>query len=294
MVLSLLSRHPESSFTLSEICHQLDLNVSTAHSLLNALTDARFLVRQPRTKRYSLGPELVRIGSAAANRHVRVTDAAREHIAALASELGRQCVASTVIGDEIVLLAKAGRPGVLGLTMDVGQRLAYLPPFGTVFAAWSDEETIRDWLGRIGELSPELTLSCLKALSAVRHHGYSVGLTIDAPLETRLWSTAKATRSAPRRRIDPVTTQSHELFEQVLLDEYFLTEFDPAEHYRVGNISAPVFDADGTVVLAVAVPYFSELLTGAEITDNARLLIDVAARVTATIQGSVPVEVAHE
>ena len=65
MVLSLLSRHPDASFTLSEICQRLDLNVSTAHSLLNALTAAEFLVRQPTTKRYSLGPELVRIGAAA-------------------------------------------------------------------------------------------------------------------------------------------------------------------------------------------------------------------------------------
>jgi len=30
MVLSLLSRHPDASFTLSEICQRLDLNVSTA------------------------------------------------------------------------------------------------------------------------------------------------------------------------------------------------------------------------------------------------------------------------
>jgi DNA-binding IclR family transcriptional regulator len=70
MVLSLLSRHPDASFTLSEICQRLDLNVSTAHSLLNALTAAEFLVRQPTTKRYSLGPELVRIGAAAASRPV--------------------------------------------------------------------------------------------------------------------------------------------------------------------------------------------------------------------------------
>ena len=51
MVLSMLSRHPDSSFTLSEICQRLDINVSTAHSLLNALTGAQFLVRHPGTKR---------------------------------------------------------------------------------------------------------------------------------------------------------------------------------------------------------------------------------------------------
>ena len=56
MVLSLLSRHPDASFTLSEICQRLDLNVSTAHSLLNALTAAQFLVRHPGTNGTRSGP----------------------------------------------------------------------------------------------------------------------------------------------------------------------------------------------------------------------------------------------
>src|ERR1700689_2817122 len=136
MVLSLLSRHPDASFTLSEICQRLDLNVSTAHSLLNALTAAQFLVRHPGTKRYSLGPELVRIGAAAASRQVTLTDHARERMRRLAEETWRQCRASRGMGGAMGTSAKAGSSGPLGVTMDIVIKIPLRPPFCTVFVAW--------------------------------------------------------------------------------------------------------------------------------------------------------------
>jgi len=279
MVLSLLSRHPDASFTLSEICQRLNLNVSTAHSLLNALTTSEFLVRQPATKRYSLGPELVRIGAAAANRQVTVTEHAREHMGRLAEAIGRQCVASTAMAGDIVIIAKAGSAGPLGLTMDVGARMPFLPPFGTVFAAWSDEKTIRNWLdGTITSDKPEMTQRCVDALSAVRAHGYSIGMAISDELSAQIWHTTGRPPAGTDR-------DSQHAFEQLILNEYLVEELQPKREYSVGNISAPVFGPDGSVVLAMAVPYFQETLTGRLIAEHARLLVAAADEVTKEIRG---------
>jgi DNA-binding IclR family transcriptional regulator len=278
MVLSLLSRHPDASFTLSEICQRLDLNVSTAHSLLNALTASQFLVRQPTTKRYSLGPELVRIGAAAASRQVTLTEHAREHMGRLAEAAGRQCVASVVMAGDIVIIAKAGSTGPLGMTMDVGARLPHRPPFGTVFVAWSDEASIRSWLDETFSHSAPVMRRCLDALSAVRSHGYSVGMSISAELTEQIWRPSAITWAETDQ-------QNRHAFEQLILNEYLVAELQADREYAIGNISAPVFGSDGRVVLALAFPYFNETLPGDVIAEHARLLVQAAGQVTREVRG---------
>ena len=279
MVLSLLSRHPDASFTLSEICQRLDLNVSTAHSLLNALTAAEFLVRQPTTKRYSLGPELVRIGAAAASRQVTLSEYARERMGRLAEASGRQCVASTILGGDIVIIAKAGNAGPLGVTMDIGARMPLRPPFGTVFVAWAGEPSIRSWLEETIPYSGPLMQQCLDALSAVRSQGYSVGMSISDELSQQIWRPSTVTWASTDK-------ESRHAFEQLILNEYLVAELRASQQYAIGNISAPVFGADGRVVIALAIPYFNETLAGSLIAEHARLLVQAAALVTREIRGA--------
>jgi DNA-binding IclR family transcriptional regulator len=278
MVLSLLSRHPDASFTLSEICQRLDLNVSTAHSLLNALTAAEFLVRQPTTKRYSLGPELVRIGAAAASRQVTLSEYARERMGRLAEASGRQCVASTILGGDIVIIAKAGNAGPLGVTMDIGARMPLRPPFGTVFVAWAGAPSIRSWLEETIPYSGPLMQQCLDALSAVRSQGYSVGMSISDELSEQIWRPSTVTWASTDR-------DSRLAFEQLILNEYLVAELRADLEYEIGNISAPVFGADGRVVIALAIPYFNETLPGSLIAEHARLLVQAAALVTRELRG---------
>jgi DNA-binding IclR family transcriptional regulator len=250
MVLSLLSRHPDASFTLSEICQRLDLNVSTAHSLLNALTEH-----------------------------------ARERMGRLAEATGRQCVASTVLGGDMVIIAKAGSAGPSGVTIDVGARMPLRPPVGTVFVAWSGEESIRAWLDETISDSPPLMQRCLDALSAVRSQGYSVGMAFSAELTEQIWGPSTVTWAATDSATDK---QRRHAFEQLILNEYLVTELHADQQYAIGNISAPVFGSDGSVVIALAVPYFNEILPGSLIVEHARLLVAAAGQVTREIRGDAP------
>jgi DNA-binding IclR family transcriptional regulator len=278
-VLLLLSRHPGESFTLSEICRTLDMNVATAHSLLNSLVENRFLLRHAATKRYTLGPALIQVGIAAVGGPGTPLEHARAKIVAVAEALGRQCVASTVIGDEIVILAKSGMPGPLGLTLELGQRLKFLPPFGTVFAAWFDAEEIREWIGTSkAPHDPDMLDRCMRALATVRARGYAVGLVTDTSLMNHVWM---GSSSEPDEE-----SSITKIFEEIERNEYYLTELKPLTTYPVGNISAPVIGPDGRAVLALATPYFGESLSGATIEQHAETLREAASWVSNSIGGT--------
>jgi DNA-binding IclR family transcriptional regulator len=223
----------------------------------------------------------VRIGAAAASRQVTLTEHARERMGRLAEATGRQCVASTVVGGDIVIIAKAGNAGPLGVTMDIGARMPLRPPFGTVFVAWSGETSIRSWLDETIPYSGPLMQQCLDALSAVRAQGYSVGMSISDELSEQIWRPSTVSWATTDK-------DSRYAFEQLILNEYLVAELNADQQYAIGNISAPVFGPDGRVVLALAIPYFSETLSGDRLAEHARLLVREAGVVTREIRGEAP------
>ena len=138
-------------------------------------------------------------------------------------------MASAPIGDEMVIVDRAGPVRPIGLTVAVGYRFPLVPPMGTVFMAWSSPEAIDEWLRRVGPDVTEAELDRYRlALGAVRERGYSAGLDADG---------SRSLAEAQAGDIDG--------------DEYQLIEMGGAEEYRVTTIGAPVFDAEGGVALGV-------------------------------------------
>jgi len=108
-ILNFLASHPGESFTLSELSRHLNLNMASGLSVLKALTDAGYVHRHHSHKTYSLGPALVAVGYAALARY-QVIEIALEEMRRLAAECDTECVASVVVGDEIVIVGASGRP----------------------------------------------------------------------------------------------------------------------------------------------------------------------------------------
>src|SRR5881227_118241 len=75
--LDIRAAHPDTAFSLSELCRRLDINKATAHAMLTALAESGFLLRNPRDKSYTLGPALIALGSAAAARRLELVEFAR-------------------------------------------------------------------------------------------------------------------------------------------------------------------------------------------------------------------------
>lgn len=275
-VLNFLAAHSGERFTLSEIARDLRLNKATLHAILAALTGAGYLVRDPAAKSYGLGPALVAVGNAAGTSFSAV-DAAVPEMRGLADELGLDCIASTAIHGEIVILARSGTPRPFGIAVQPGQRLPLIPPIGTVFVAWSGADEIEAWLGRLGRISEETRRRFRRAVSAVRERGYSVGLEGDAQLLLRAL-----------RHHGSGAPSVEEGVKGLRKEEYALIDVDPKTSYRLNHIGVPVFDAEGTVGLGLFLIGFQGLASGREVEAYASRLAAAADRVTKAIHGREP------
>ena len=171
-VVEFLGSQPDRDFTLSELCRRLELSKATAHALLATLTERGWVVRHPRDKTYRLGPALTTIAGAAGARQLEVVDYARDEMQELAKDLNVQCVASAVLGDDIVLLAVAGSSRPLSIHVQAGQRIPLAPPLGTVFLAWAGPTRIDRWLRKLGPNATEAQLAGYRAaVDRVRERG---------------------------------------------------------------------------------------------------------------------------
>ncbi|MEY9861231.1 DNA-binding IclR family transcriptional regulator [Catenulispora sp. GAS73] len=276
-VLNLLAAHPDTAFSLSELCRRLDINKATAHAMLTALADSGFLLRNPRDKSYTLGPALIALGSAAAARRLELVEFARAPMQALASATGLQCVVSSAMGEEIVFLAVAGEVVPFGPHVRVGQRIPLAPPIGTVFMAWSLPDDVDTWLNRSTSGKPlaEPELERFRnGVRAVRRRGYSVGLEPDV-LGVRLGQSLDDHEAVPP------------LLAELSHTSYLMDDFGGSTH-RIGHLAAPVFGPDERVAMVLTLYGFQKQLSGADIDVLATRLTATTREITFAVRGRHP------
>ena len=278
-VIDFLASRPGESFGLSELARALGMSKATAHGVCITLTESGWLLRHPVDKRYTLGPALIAAGHAAGARQLDLVDHARPVMEELAAQLAAQVVASSTVGDEMVLLATAGRPGPMWLAFTIGQRVPLAPPLGTVFLAWAGPEAVEEWLDRLGPGANQDDKDRLRsALGVIRHRGYALNLEAVANLKL---SRALSGRDSRRRALAVAV-------EDLAHEEYLLQELEAGATYRLSQVSAPVFGSDGAVALALTVVGLPEKLTGEEIPRYGDALLGAASRVTRSIHGTAP------
>jgi DNA-binding IclR family transcriptional regulator len=281
-VLDFLADHPEEAYTLSELCRHVDVNKATAHALLGALTDAGYLVRDPVDKTYALGPRLLAVGMAAGHSERTNLNRARPHMRRLATDLDVRCVASTVRGDDIVILEVAGRDRPFRTSLQSGHRVPCSPPIGSVFVAWAPERDVERWLARAGDdVSPATRTLYRDALTAARRRGCAFALDGNA-----------------RVRLERAIADSRPLREAVLQlgqEEYLVVDdLDPGGSYALSHVAAPVFGPDGRLVLALTAYDLPAPLTGAEVEELTARVRAAAGAATEAIGGAVPSQPSHE
>lgn len=272
-VLNHLAAHPTEQFSLSELARVLDLNKATAHALLATLVAAGYVVRAPEAKTYGMGPALIALGSAAMDSHPAVS-AALPEMRELSEAFDVECVASAAIQDEIVILARAGIHRPLGIAIQPGQRIPLVPPLGVAFVAWEDPARIEHWLARLGpHTSREKVDRYRAAVDRVRERGYSIGLEGEA--QQRFVEQLRDS-GGPGDEEDP---------------DYAIVEFDHWAAYRLAQIGAPVFDADGRVVIALFLIGFRDQIAADEVPRYAERLRAATTRITKAIGGRPPEDV---
>jgi len=273
-VLDHLSAHPDRAYGLSDLSRQLSINKATAHALLGELTDAGYVVRDPIDKTYTLGPRLLAIGLSAARPDQDALERARAHLRRLAELYDTRCVATTVRGNDFVVLCAAGRDRLLAPTLLPGHRIPFDPPLGTSFLVNAKSAEVERWLARAGRpLSDDERDGYRRAIGAVRTLGCS--LSLDVATRPQL---AEAVVADDRPSPDLV----HALGDQ----GYLLTDLQPGERYRLSVVSAPVIAANGRVSLALTIYDLTGTRTADEVRDIATRLVEAATAVTEAIGGT--------
>jgi len=264
-VLDLLAANPEESFTLSTIAKRLGMSMATAHAVLHAMVEAGYLVRHPEHRTFSLGPAVVAIGNAALDRHPLIA-LAREEMQRLAAQVDAECMASLVVGDEVVVVGRAGRPHPHRPLVRVGDRRPLVPPLGIAWLAWSTPAEIERWLARLGDaLTPAARTQHEHALAGMRALGFTAGVE-------------HGEDSHPRTGVIPVTGEPPRL------------QLAPRGRHPVAYVAAPVFDAQGGVALVLNLDGFLRDLTATETTELGHQLRDAGLVLTRMTGGRPPYE----
>ena len=277
-VLALLSEEPEQPLRLAEIARRLDMPRATCQTVLLALCERGFAVRHDPGIEYTLGPACVRIGEAAA-RALPAVDIAADAIAGLAGATGFPMGVVVRAGDSIQIAHVIEGTDPFGPGLVLGQTVPLVAPFGAVFAAY-DAPTRLDWLDR-----------CDPPLDATARARYEAAL--DA-IRTRGWAVSVRPEERPdltEMLTGPVTKPSvdRELAARALAHtEYLATDVATGDSYRITQMTAPVFDANGAAILGLMVLGPAYDLRAEEIAALGGRLSETARTVTRELGGTVP------
>jgi flavin reductase (DIM6/NTAB) family NADH-FMN oxidoreductase RutF/DNA-binding IclR family transcriptional regulator len=208
---------------------------------------------------------------------LRHLDRLRPELEALAVDLRCKSTVTARLGDELVILASAGRGDADGTATLVGQRLPFVPATGALFAAWDRTIDVEAWIGKGTDAATADRHRA--AIELVRQRGYSLSMM---SAHQRLFADMLKTASLGSETAPPPE----------LLDVVRSLEYDPAEITddvagQVRQISAPVFDADGKVTLALTSFEFGHLGT-AVLDSHVRRVRAAAEAATGRIGGRAP------
>ncbi|MGV9678902.1 IclR family transcriptional regulator [Nocardia sp. NPDC003482] len=184
--------------TLSQLAEASGLPQPTIHRLLRTLISGGYVRQQP-SRRYALGPRLIRLGESAS----RVLGAsARPHLTRLRDLTGETANMAVLDGDQVVYVAQVPSPHAMRMFTEVGQRVdLHCTAVGkAVLATLTPEETDRV-LTRI-PLRPHTShtitdpAALRTELDHIRHRGYA---TDTGEQEPGLHCYAVAVPNAPTR-----------------------------------------------------------------------------------------------
>lgn len=283
-VINFLAAHPTEAFTLSELAEQLSLSHGSAHRVLGALTEARYLARHPKHKTYSLGLALVAIGQAALEKHPAVAVARREMVK-LADQLQVRCIATTIVDDDMLFVAKEGLPQMLEELSRVGERRPFVPPFALCHVAWAKPEQVEAYFQKAKHsLDNAMRDYLLQAMATIRERGYSVA-TIGPGIETLRRAIH---RHASNYREAEYWQQMEDHIGALDADEIQLLNSEKLAQREISFLAAPVFAPNGDVALEISLSGIPPGTTRDELKRYSDRLRAMTALVTAETHGRPP------
>jgi DNA-binding IclR family transcriptional regulator len=283
-LLNFLAAHPGEGFTLSQLAQRLGFNKTTCHTMLAELIAARYVLFNPVDRSHRLGSALVPLGHAATVDANRAVTAAEVHMVDLRDRFGVSCVATTMVGEDVVTLARRDARLAPAGSVRVGDLVPAIPPVGRDFMAWASYPEIEEWLSRLGEAdTPELRARYRTLLDGVRRRGYVLNPKTDT--YTRLGEVAERLHGAA---LPADVAQVIDQLQQVVASSESMIAAEGGVEPR--SASAPVFGPAGRVLVSLTLVNFPPGLDGAGFEAAVAALLAATRQVTEAVGGAVPSE----
>jgi DNA-binding IclR family transcriptional regulator len=280
-VLEALRLHPDGGLRYAELAQHADVSQATCHAILATLSDAGYVVRDPASKSYSLGPALLGLGDAAAQSFTEVR-LARAELEALAAETGLPCSAAKVVDDAITVVAVTGS-SIADDPIRPGTKVPFVPPFGAIHVAWSRPHVVEQWIRSAP--SSEFTAPRLReVVDDHRRTRFAVAPYTPASARLRELLGELAGDGVP----DDVRARTVELLGAIDRLDYTSEDLAAGDRLAVNTITAPVFDHHAKVAFAVGLHVADPAVVTTRIEALARTVVRAADRMTGVIGGHVP------
>ncbi len=161
---------------VSQLAAESGLPLPTIHRVVRTLVDLGYLRQEP-SRRYALGPRLIRLGESSAK---KLNLWARPHLERLVDELGESANLAMLDGDQIVYVAQVPSRHSMRMFTEVGRRvLPHCTAVGKALLAEMPDVLVRDLINRTG--MPHYTENTLtdpqqftRALQQVAAQGFAI------------------------------------------------------------------------------------------------------------------------
>jgi len=135
-----------SQLGISDLSHILNISKSTVYGITRALIDVGALYQEQETKKFRLGPALVRLGSQALG-GMDLRAVARPLMEELSQKFRETVFLGTFDGKRITIIEKADSPAELKISAQIGTRIPiYAGATGKVFLAGLNENDVKKLL----------------------------------------------------------------------------------------------------------------------------------------------------
>jgi DNA-binding IclR family transcriptional regulator len=281
-LLDYFAARPDERFGLSELARAVEMSKPTCLGIVTTLVDSAYLTCDVRTKTYSLGPALVRVGRCAQD-SFSAADVAEKYLATLSAQYRSSCTASAVVGNHILILASTDIPG-RDPFVAVGQRYPFAPPMGLMHVAWRDDLAFAQWLKLPPTVPGPLDVDHLRAIVAdSRKRGFLVEGLTTAGRQLHSLVAGVAAYDLPDELRELVGEMVANLGERV----YLGSDVGARTKYPVSVLAAPTFASEGEQELVLSL-YVGHSISGTEIARRGKALAQAAEAVTNEVGGRPP------
>jgi DNA-binding IclR family transcriptional regulator len=270
-VVELLADRSRIPLTLSDICRELRISRSTGHAILHTLRESEWVVRDPLSGKYSLGPGLPRTSTAAPLSRL---SAPLDELCAL---LGMAVCLSEVRNGSIAVI-NATAPGPEPPPVPAGVRLPFVAPFGREFVAWAPTVACEKWLDAAGAVNDVYRARMPKVLGEIRNRGYGIERLSDPLLRVYTALLALDIGDMP----DPVSLRLAGAVADLTIVDFLADELSGVHAHPLATISAPIFGPGGAVVMSVSAQPYRQLHSN-EVHEIGARVVEFASAATSLI-----------